>query len=373
MTRQFSIRVVTNLDGFSELASDWTHLLERSESREVFLSHEWLYHWTKQYLGVNRLWILVFVDQRERVCAIAPFYIRRVRRNLVCRYREIAFLGSEGVGSSYLDIIVERQYKQAVMLRLYDFLFQEAVQEWDVLTLEEVPTGSLTIDTLVDRFEEAGKVIQTMSSSGCSIIRLPRSCAEYRRTLSANSRYNLQRKNKVLQRLGAVSYRHIEKGSELADGFDSFVRLHEKRWVSNGTGGGAFHRAGFRLFHQDIVRVFAEKGWLTLSFLTLDDQPIAGIYGFVYGGTYYFYLPGFDPDLAPHASPGMLLLAHRIEEAIEEGYRLFDLLQGEARYKTSWANGTRHSLTLRAYNRRWPALMLQCAQSVRQALKILVR
>ena len=71
MTRRFSIRIVTDLDGFNELASDWTHLLERSESREVFLSHEWLYHWTKQYLGVNRLWILVFVDQRERVCAIA--------------------------------------------------------------------------------------------------------------------------------------------------------------------------------------------------------------------------------------------------------------------------------------------------------------
>ena len=212
-----------------------------------------------------------------------------------------------------------------------------------------------------------------MSSSGCSIIRLPRSCAEYRRTLSANSRYNLQRKNKALQRLGIVSYRHIEKGSEVADGFDSFVRLHEKRWVGNGAGGGAFHRAGFRSFHQDIVRVFAEKGWLTLSFLTLDDQPIAGIYGFVYGGTYYFYLPGFDPDLAPHASPGMLLLAHRIEQAIEEGYRLFDLLQGEARYKTTWANGTRRSITLRAYNRRWPAFMLQCVQSVRQALKILVR
>ncbi|MET0514191.1 MAG: GNAT family N-acetyltransferase [Nitrospiraceae bacterium] len=373
MTRQLSIRVVTNLDGFSELASDWTHLLERSESREIFLSHEWLYHWTKQYLGVNRLWILVFVDQRERVCAIAPFYIRRVRRNVVCRYREIAFLGSEAVGSSYLDIIVERQWKQAVMLRLYDFLFQEVVHEWDVLTLEEVPTSSLTIDTLVDRFEQAGKVVQIVRSSGCAIIRLPRSSAEYRRTLSANSRYNLQRKNNALQRIGMVSYRHIEKGAEVASGFDSFVRLHEKRWIGKGAEGGAFHRAGFRSFHQDIARVFAERGWLTLSFLTLDDQPIAGIYGFVYGGTYYFYLPGFDPDIAPHASPGLLLLAHRIEQAIEEGYRLVDLLQGDARYKTSWANDTRRSLTLQAYNRCWPAFMLRCAQSVRQALKILLR
>ena len=44
--------------------------------------------------------------------------------------QEIAFLGTEEVGSSHLDVIAERKYKQTLLQRLYDFLFHEAVHEW---------------------------------------------------------------------------------------------------------------------------------------------------------------------------------------------------------------------------------------------------
>lgn len=373
MSRELSIRVIGSLDEFGRLASDWTDLLDVSESRGIFLTWEWLYQWARQYLGGNRLWILVVVDEDDRVRGIVPLYIRFVRPNHVMGYREIVFLGTEEVCSSYLDVIAEPAYKRTVLQRLYQFLFQEAADEWDVLTLEEIPAESSTIETLMDTFEETGKVIEILRTTCCPVIHLPRSCADYRRTLSAHSRYNLQRKSKALQRLGAVSYRHIEKGAEVAEGFDAFVRLHEKRWTLNGAGGGAFSRERFLTFHQNLVKVFAEKGWLTLSLLTLDDQPIAGIYGFVYSETYYFYLPGFDPDSASHASPGMLVLARRIEQAIEEGHGLFDLLRGQADYKARWANDMRRSLTIRAYNRSSRALFLKLVESARQVIKIVLR
>lgn len=373
MARPLAIRVVSSLDEFRRLASNWTDLLHVSEPRGIFLTWEWLYHWARQYLGTNRLWILVVVDEDHRVRGIAPFYIRFVRRHHVMAYREIAFLGTEEVCSSYLDVIAEPAYKRTVWQRLYQFLFREAAEEWDVLTLEKIPAESSTIEMLMDVFEEAGKVIEILKSTCCPVISLPRSCADYRRALSANRRYNLQRKYKALERLGMVAYRHIQKGPEVSRVFDSLVRLHEKRWTLNGAGGGAFHRERFLAFHQDLVEVFEEKGWLSLSLLTLDDRPVAGIYGFVYEGTYYFYLPGFDPIAAPHASPGMLVLSRRIEQAIEEGLGLFDLLQGDADYKCTWANDIRRSLTIRAYNRRSRALFLKLVESARQAIKIVLR
>jgi CelD/BcsL family acetyltransferase involved in cellulose biosynthesis len=286
MSHRLSIRIVTSLGEFRCLASDWTDLLHLSESRGIFLTWEWLYQWTRQYLGGNGLWILVVVDEDNRVRGIAPFYIRRVLPNHVMGYREIAFLGTEEVCSSYLDVIAEPAYKRTVVQHLYQFLFQEAADEWDVLTLEEIPAESSIIETLMGSFEEAGKVIEIRKSTCCPVIHLPRICADYRRTLSANSRYNLQRKHKALERLGMVSYRHIQKGPEVGQTFDSFVRLHEKRWTIKGAGGGAFHRERFLAFHQDLVKVFEEKGWLSLSLLTIDDRPVAGIYGFVYEDTY---------------------------------------------------------------------------------------
>lgn len=369
MSHGLSIRIVGSLDEFSRLESDWTDLLHRVGPHGIFLTWEWLYHWARRFLGDEHLWILLVVDEDERVRGIAPFYIRSVRSDAVIGYREIAFLGTEEVCSSYLDIIAEPMYKRLVWQRLYRFLFQEAAGEWDILTLEEIPAESSSVDTLTELFEAAGKVIDIIRSTCCPILHLPRSCAEYRRTLSANRRYNLQRKQKALERLGLVSYRHIQKGPELSLAFDSIIKLHEAKWTS----GGAFSRERCRVFHQDIVKTFEKKGWLSLSLLSIDDRPIAGIYGFVYQGTYYFYLPGFDPTTAPHASPGMLLLAHRIEQAVKEGDAFFDLLQGRADYKERWANDIRRSVTMRGYNRHSRAFLFKVVESAKQAVKIFVR
>jgi CelD/BcsL family acetyltransferase involved in cellulose biosynthesis len=159
----------------------------------------------------------------------------------------------------------------------------------------------------------------------------------------------------------------------LSQAFDSIIGLHEARWTKVGASGGAFSRERFRVFHQDIVKTLEKKGWLSLSLLNIDDRPIAGIYGFVYHGTYYFYLPGFEPTIAPHASPGMLLLAHRIEQAVEEGDGLFDLLQGRTDYKERWANDIRRSVTIRGYNRHSRAFLLKVVESAKQAVKIFMR
>ena len=44
------------------------------------------------------------------------------------------------------------------------------------------------------------------------------------------------------------------------------------------------------------------------------------------------YNSGFRPEAAA-LSPGLILLAHIIRDAIERGQRRFDFLRGEERYK----------------------------------------
>jgi CelD/BcsL family acetyltransferase involved in cellulose biosynthesis len=108
--------------------------------------------------------------------------------------------------------------------------------------------------------------------------------------------------------------------------------------------------------------------------LKLDDRPLAAIYGFIYHGVYYSYLPGFDPAaLFSKASPGLLLLYHRIEQAIRDGEYTVDLLMGAQPYKLEWSNDLRRSVTLRYYNRHARALGLKLLESAKQAVKMLVR
>lgn len=373
MPGELSIRVVRTLDEFARLAPDWTDLLRVSECRGIFLTWEWLYEWAKQYLGDDRLLILLLTDKAGRMRGIAPFYVRAVQRRLGAGYRELAFLGTEEVCSSHLDLIAARTQKRSVWQCVYRFLLEEATNEWDVMTLEQIPADSTTIGTLLQMWNDAGKVIDIVETSGCPLMHLPRSVTDFRATLSASRRYTLRRKQRALERIGLVSYRHIEKGPEVRQAFEAFVRLHEERWTDNGAGGGAFHRKRFLAFHRQFVTRIEENGWLRISLLTLDERPVAGIYGFVYGNTYYYYLPGFDPGTAPRASPGMLLLSRRIEQAIEEGLEIFDFLQGETDYKTAWAGEIRRSVTLRAYNRHGRAVLLKLAECAKQAVKIAVR
>jgi CelD/BcsL family acetyltransferase involved in cellulose biosynthesis len=121
------------------------------------------------------------------------------------------------------------------------------------------------------------------------------------------------------------------------------------------------------------VQVLSERGRVSIDLLKLNDQPLAAIYGLIYQGVYYYYLPGLDPAPLSKASPGMLLLHHRIEQAICDGEHTVDLLQGAEPYKLECATDLRRSLTWRYYNRHARAIGLKLLESAKQAVKILMR
>lgn len=367
-----TIRAVTSLEDFKGLALEWELLLNTVPGHSLFLTWEWLYYWAKHYLGDNRLRILLAYDDHERLVGIAPCYLRRTRARGLISVRELRFLGSEAVCSSYLDVIVNEQHKPSLLQSLCHYLFNEARGEWDILTLSEVPAESSTIDEWNELFGEAGKVGEVVNTTSCPVILLPEDLHTYRTSLGRNRRYTVQRKTKCLQTAGRVEYSRATSPADVEDAFESVVTLHQQRWSSR-SGGGVFTDERARRFHRDIVGVLSERGRVSMDLLSLDGRPIAGIYGFVYQGAYYFYLPGFDPDVIPKASPGLLLLYHRIEQAIRDGLTTVDLLQGAQPYKLEWSTDRRRLVTLRYYNRHVRAAALKLFEGAKQAIKILVR
>jgi CelD/BcsL family acetyltransferase involved in cellulose biosynthesis len=67
----------------------------------------------------------------------------------------------------------------------------------------------------------------------------------------------------------------------------------------------------------------------------LEGRILAVDYGFLHARRAYYYLGGFDPEAAK-VSPGTLVVAHAIEEAIREGACEFDFLRGQEPYKYKW-------------------------------------
>ncbi len=368
----YSIRVVTTLEEFKTLAERWNSLLRQTASDNVFLTWEWLYTWAKHYLGEHHLWILLVYKENSELVGIAPLYIARIKMYGGLNLRDMRFLGTRGVSSSYLDLIVAEKHKKAVCEQFYRHLHGEARSLWDFLTLSEIPCSSSTIDILGGFVQEAGEVLEIAGMTACPVIELSSCLGDFIQGISRNERYNIQRKRKRLKRAGCVSYGRATSVHDVEKEMDTFIQLHQARWEQKGSR-GVFGRPHCQKFHRDITRLFGERGWVNLDFLMLDGEAIAGIYGYTYNGRYYFYLPGFNPDSLPQASPGILLLFHRIEEAVREGYREFDLLRGFEDYKMAWASFIRRSLTLRHYNNHFRAALVELLDSGKSVLKTLLR
>lgn len=367
-----TVRVVTSLEEFKGLACQWEQLLGTVSGHSFFLTWEWLYYWAKHYLRGNQLKILLVFDDCKRLIGIAPLYLRMTSVYGLISVRELRLLGSETVCSSYLDIVASERDKRAVCRSLYRYLFNDARNEWDILTFSDVSAESSTLDLWTALVDEAGKVGEVVGTSCCPVIRLPDDIETYRAGLGRNRRYTLQRKTKCLQRAGRMEYARITSSREIDAAFESLVSLHQQRWRTRANG-GVFANDVSRRFHREIVQVLSERGRVSLDLLTLDGRPIAAIYGFVYGKTYYYYLPGFDPAAAPKASPGLLLLHHCVEQAIREGMTTVDLLQGAQPYKLEWATDRRRLMTWRYSNRHARAAALTLVESAKQAIKILCR
>ena len=81
-------------------------------------------------------------------------------------------------------------------------------------------------------------------------------------------------------------------------------------------------------------------GLLRLHALRLDGRIIAVMYGLAARRRAYFYLCGFDPELAC-SSPGTLILGHSIRQAVREGAHEVDFLRGRERFKYFWGASER--------------------------------
>ena len=85
-------------------------------------------------------------------------------------------------------------------------------------------------------------------------------------------------------------------------------------------------------FFRRVLAAFAERGACRLWFLDTSSGPIAAFVTIEWDERVGLYNSGFDPASAA-LSPGVVLLAQLVRDAIERGRRTFDFLRGEERYK----------------------------------------
>jgi CelD/BcsL family acetyltransferase involved in cellulose biosynthesis len=314
------LAIIESLKELECLRTDWLALLKRSSTATPFQSPDWLIPWWRHF-GTGRLCVLAFIEEM-RLAGLAALFVTSSKD----LHRSLRLIGTGN--TDYLDIVVDDRVRQESVAAIFSYLCKTR-REWDEVDFQNLPRASPllarnTCSEFVEHVEE---------QDACPVLSLPASEEQFLATLPRRLRHNLNYYSHKLSTLGEMK---IERAGEhdFTELFDAFVSLHEMRWRLNNMP-GVLCDDGVQSFLREAALGLLSHGVLRLYGLRIDGRIIASLYGFRHALRAYYYLGGFDPEFRRY-SPGTILVAHAIAEAIGEGAREFDFLRGREDYKYRW-------------------------------------
>jgi CelD/BcsL family acetyltransferase involved in cellulose biosynthesis len=163
----------------------------------------------------------------------------------------------------------------------------------------------------------------------CPVLALPSSWDAYLAALSGKHRHELTRKIRRFER-EAPEHRvvFVHTAAEVEARLGDFLTLHR----ASRTGKAKFMDARMETFFRAAIPALAARDAVRLWFLEAGGEPIASFICLEWDDTVGLYNSGFSPGRAA-LSPGLVLLAHVIQDAIGRRRPRFDFLRGEERYK----------------------------------------
>jgi CelD/BcsL family acetyltransferase involved in cellulose biosynthesis len=322
---------IQDAETFASLRDDWSDLLRSSAGNNPFLSWEWLHAWWAHFGRPDAL-RLIAVRSGGELLALAP--LRLVSAPLHW-FSRLEFLGTGEAGSDYLDVVVRRGCEHEAVEALAGFLTSHSV----ALRLAHLPPASI-VAHLARRLAGTGWSSSFAIDGTCPVVDLSgHTFDSFLGTLGASHRANVRRRLRALDRDFDVRFDRITEHAQRRRALEALAGFHAHRYADRG-GSTAFSSSEARAFHEDATRRALDGGWLRMYVLTLDGMIAAVMYGFSYGGRFFFYQHGYDGRHAPH-SLGLVLMALTIDAAIAEAASEFDMLWGTESYKALWARRAR--------------------------------
>jgi CelD/BcsL family acetyltransferase involved in cellulose biosynthesis len=328
---RMAVECVDDAATFAAMRGEWNRLLRASAADNPFLTWEWLHTWW-QHLGESSGLRLIVVRSGDQLVAVAPL---RLVNSALYWFARLEFLGTGHAGSDYLDVIVRREHETESIEAIAQYLKANQI----AMRLAHLAPSSLG-RRLAEQVASDGWAFSTADDGTCPVIPLAGLTFDgYLATLGSSHRANFRRRLKGLTQKFEMQFEQVRTHRQRCDALAALVGYHENRWKEEG-GSSAFMTPAVVAFQDEITRHALDAGWLRMYVLRLNGETAAVMYGFNYGGRFYFYQHGFDDRYQAH-SVGLVLMGLTIRAAIEEGAGEFDMLWGVEPYKFLWARTAR--------------------------------
>ena len=304
------------LDDFEDPAlarERWDELLAGSADI-VFMTLDWQRQWWSAF-GGERL-LLVVAEQQNEPFAIAPLFVSG----------EMLFLVGSG-GSDYLDFIGAPD--EAALAAMLDSA-RRRMSGFAGVGLYHLPLGSRTTALLPGVAARLGLELHREGGMTAPYADL----ADPDTVQQLIARRSVRKEEARMRRAGPLRVR-VADTDELDPWLELFFAQHTSRWRGVGD---TLERENARAFCRAIVHTGHWAEWLRFTMLEWRGAPVAFDISLVHGDRQLCYLVARDPWIRAY-SPGRVLQAQVIRDALARGVRWFDYGLGDEDYKLRAASG----------------------------------
>jgi len=296
----------------------WDKLLSDVPAATTFHSPTWQQAVVETQAKPGRL-RLITVHRSDRLVAVLPMSLR-----------DDGLLETLAPGvSDYLDPLIATDLEPDVWRILLKLFAHMRSGKWKNVTLHNIRDAA-TCRTLLPGLAKAeGFDLEERIIENCPCLTLPKTWDDYLATLDSHERKETRRKvNKVMTKGAGRIVRCGPDPAEIATTLATALSLMEQ---APGEKGDAVKTTLRPLLERAAPALIANKQlWLTT--LYVHDQPAACTIQFPHPAGPQLYNCGFD-SAKREWSAGIVLTAHIIQQAIESGAQVFDLLRGQEPYK----------------------------------------
>ena len=324
-----------SLDALEQLSDDWDAFVGSTEARGFFLTWTWVHAWCLATREHYRPFVIVARNESGTLVGIAPLAINRASGTL-------EFLGQSYWGQ-FVEFAMAEGSEDAVMGELCRQIADQRGVSWSEARFRFVAMDSTFEHRLLAAFDRNDIALCEVEAEAAPYTELPSSIDDYYRNHSEHFAKRIRYLERRIAREGNVEFRVCDDVGDVDAAFRTLADMYEKRW-------SVPLEPAFATFLHALAKELVPQHRVLLVGLFVNGVPVGASYDWIHEGRILGNVWGWDSAWS-RFEIGNVLIARTLRLAIERGYRVYDMLSGDAAYKRRWGTAIRTVVELRTVAR----------------------
>lgn len=316
----------------SRLEKEWL-ALEQQTQCSFFLTWAWIGGWLKQCIANQQPFYIVQAYNKNHLVGLA-IIIKQQRKVFGFFPIKQWWLNRSGIETIDQCWIEENNFlmikENQIQIQAAFFEFFKNNNSW-----QELIVGMCDSQTITNFSSLSSHLNVLYDDKGYAIDYKNINSSEHysQSVLSRNTRQKIKQSEKLLVQQGELTLHVLVKPEDKVKHLKYISRLHIARWQTTETPSGFINASFSHIFDELIIQpnveiVYLEQNSIALGYLIF----------FIHQDKVYFYLSALTSNSNNKIKLGMLLHHKAISHYLQLGFKAYDFLAGDARYKKSLTN-----------------------------------